>query len=510
MEEQISLALAGICCSMCILRYSGAKLSSFVKTSRGDQPFGEGGPGKRAKAHTDCVSCLGLLCLSNVDMVIDKAVECLRAASYDDPVFTTTLSVPICLAIRDYTLYLFLLRQIPEYSNRLPLDKLVLVKDVWKQLVGQAIAGRVQKRVDNGYFADLQVNVEMVYRGDRRESEIICRLPVPLNQRNQLSMSRVGAEAALASCDQLELMKVLPSSPLSPVHAPSFHVTCARVSMFLAGRYNKYGRDLYQTPWLLSGNSADRPGDNCDASDNVSSVTTSELSKHKQLSVLGLISEHITAVTRATEIKFSASGREDVDVRTLGRGRPFMLELLDARTSQLSRRDLRSLQHRINTACHGRVCIRQLQIVSRDSTGCLKQGEQEKTKVYTALVRCVNGNVSDRQLEQLQQVGGQQLHVRQQTPIRVLHRRPMAVRQRTVHWMRVNRVNERIFKLNLATQAGTYIKEFVHGDFGRTEPSLASLLPPSSADTEKLDSPVLDIIALDVDSVDLDWPPDVD
>ena len=41
-------------------------------------------------------------------------------------------------------------------------------------------------------------------------------------------------------------------------------------------------------------------------------------------------------------------------------------------------------------------------------------------------------------------------------------------------------------------QAGTYIKEFVHGDFGRTEPSLCSLL-----DCE------CDILQLDVRDVNM-------
>jgi tRNA pseudouridine synthase 10 len=32
------------------------------------------------------------------------------------------------------------------------------------------------------------------------------------------------------------------------------------------------------------------------------------------------------------------------------------------------------------------------------------------------------------------------------------------------------------FKLTLTTSAGTYVKEFVNGDFGRTVPSVGSLL----------------------------------
>uniref|UniRef100_A0A8R1EGU7 tRNA pseudouridine(55) synthase n=1 Tax=Caenorhabditis japonica TaxID=281687 RepID=A0A8R1EGU7_CAEJA len=51
----------------------------------------------------------------------------------------------------------------------------------------------------------------------------------------------------------------------------------------------------------------------------------------------------------------------------------------------------------------------------------------------------------------------------------------------------------------LETQAGTYIKEFVHGDFGRTRPSLAELLG--------VDHGEVDILELDVENVDMVWPP---
>lgn len=43
------------------------------------------------------------------------------------------------------------------------------------------------------------------------------------------------------------------------------------------------------------------------------------------------------------------------------------------------------------------------------------------------------------------------------------------------------------------------MKEFVHGDFGRTRPSLADLL--------KVEHGEVDILDLDVDNVDMEWPP---
>lgn len=51
----------------------------------------------------------------------------------------------------------------------------------------------------------------------------------------------------------------------------------------------------------------------------------------------------------------------------------------------------------------------------------------------------------------------------------------------------------------METQAGTYVKEFIHGDFGRTRPSLAILMG--------LELNQLDILELDVENVDLEWPP---
>ena len=46
------------------------------------------------------------------------------------------------------------------------------------------------------------------------------------------------------------------------------------------------------------------------------------------------------------------------------------------------------------------------------------------------------------------------------------------------------------------TCLGTYIKEFVHGDFGRTVPSFGSLVGCAA-----------DILTLDVEEVHLEWPP---
>ena len=60
--------------------------------------------------------------------------------------------------------------------------------------------------------------------------------------------------------------------------------------------------------------------------------------------------------------------------------------------------------------------------------------------------------------------GIKDLKLAQKTPIRVLHRRSLATRERLVHSMHSEAVDRHRFKLYLCCQAGTYmyIKEFVH------------------------------------------------
>lgn len=88
------------------------------------------------------------------------------------------------------------------------------------------------------------------------------------------------------------------------------------------------------------------------------------------------------------------------------------------------------------------------------------------------------------------------LVVDQKTPMRVMHRRSIASRAKVIHWARVQLLDSHCVKLWLCTQAGTYIKEFIHGDFGRTTPNIGTLLNSN-----------VDILSLDVVAVNLSWPP---
>lgn len=87
----------------------------------------------------------------------------------------------------------------------------------------------------------------------------------------------------------------------------------------------------------------------------------------------------------------------------------------------------------------------------------------------------------------------------QQTPTRVAHRRSDLARTKSIRKLRLKLVpgNARMAVLDLECSGGTYVKEFVHGDDGRTNPSLSSLLALAAGSVQ--------IIQLDVTQVFMDW-----
>lgn len=138
----------------------------------------------------------------------------------------------------------------------------------------------------------------------------------------------------------------------------------------------------------------------------------------------------------------------------------------------------------------------------------LKEGENIKTKFYRALCICRGASHDLPQLEHLNKL--ENVEIIQRTPVRVLHRRPLSPRTRIIYKMRarwakphelkkflhtVAESTDAFFILDVKTQAGTYVKEFVHGDFGRTKPSLCDYLNAE-----------VDIVALDVTGINLKWP----
>ncbi len=246
----------------------------------------------------------------------------------------------------------------------------------------------------------------------------------------------------------------------------------AKVRVYLEGRYRKLSRGLPQTIFYCPKCKGRRRG--CSFCDGYGKLTKD--------SVQELIARKVLPRYRAKMGKFHGAGREDVDVRMLGGGRPFVFEVVQPRNFDV---DLGELVDAINLYGRGRMEITGLRPVRRKRVAELK--ETRSDKIYRALV------LLDRVLpeERIQALLGKDVVVTQRTPKRVAHRRADLDRTRKVEVLSVRAFrgpgDRPSLDLLVRCEHGTYVKEWISGEEGRSRPGLGELL---EAETECL---VLDV-----------------
>ena len=197
-------------------------------------------------------------------------------------------------------------------------------------------------------------------------------------------------------------------------------------------------------------------------------------------SVEELTSGPLLEATLGEKTAFHAAGREDIDARMLGTGRPFVLEV-----SKPVKRfvDLKTIETKIHSEAVGKVEVSYLRFTTRDVVRHLKKGEGSQ-KEYRLLAEFEN-ELSDAALQTIEnQLSG--ASVKQQTPLRVLHRRADLIRERYIYKVKVRKVSHKRALMEIHCQGGLYVKELVSGDEGRTIPNVSDLLG-NKAKTLKLD-----------------------
>ncbi|MCJ7763522.1 tRNA pseudouridine(54/55) synthase Pus10, partial [Candidatus Bathyarchaeota archaeon] len=118
----------------------------------------------------------------------------------------------------------------------------------------------------------------------------------------------------------------------------------------------------------------------------------------------------------------------------------------------------------------------------------LKKSESAQ-KEYRALIEFEN-EISEADMLLLEEKLNS-ITIKQQTPLRVVHRRADLIRERYIYKLKVKRVSQKQAEMEVRTQGGLYVKELVSGDEGRTKPNVSELLN-NPAKTLKLD--VLNVI----------------
>ncbi len=240
--------------------------------------------------------------------------------------------------------------------------------------------------------------------------------------------------------------------------------------VFIRGRYRKLVRGIPQTRWPCR----ECRGRGCPRCEGTGRMY--------QESVDELIRPAVIEALQAEDTVFHGAGREDIDARMLGTGRPFVVEAVNPKVRTV---DLEELQKEINRRALGKVEVQDLAPTDAATIEYLKEAAFRKT--YSALVR-LGAEIPEEKLKSvLKELVGS---VDQRTPTRVSHRRADKLRIRKVYSADLLEVAGPTARIIIRGDSGLYIKELISGDGGRTRPSLADAL--------RVDAMVIELDVIDV------------
>jgi len=382
---------------------------------------------------------------------------------------------------------------------------------------------------------------------DALKSTLVAQIASRLNQR--LS----GIELVNDKPDVLALIDVLTLTVDLDIRA-----------VYMYGRYRKLERGIPQTRWP------------CRACKGRGCRRCDDTGLQYKRSVQDLIGNPLLELFEASEHSFHGMGREDIDVRCMGRGRPFVIEFKNPRKRTV---EPEVMMERINRLADGSVEITSMRASTRSEVVRIKDTPAEKsytirfrvepmneaeyglltapvdltkedvqtrstkkrrkqrrgdknsdrTKPLEAVLEVPPSGPSEEELKgmkkdelvelavkhELKKTGKkaelverilaalppapkafdlpddetiikviQELNgvkLAQRTPERVAHRRADLIRRRTVYEahppiIEIGEDGVREVEVTLRCESGTYVKETVHGDSGRTQPSIASLI----------------------------------
>ncbi len=260
------------------------------------------------------------------------------------------------------------------------------------------------------------------------------------------------------------------------IDAASGGVSVVAASIFIAGRYRKFSRKISSSHWEhMACKGRGCPG--CNFKGYLAEGSVGEI-----------IGRPCQEAAGGLEYYFHAMGREDLDARMLGTGRPFVVEVAQPKRRSL---DLGELRESINRKGQGRAEVAgPLYAVDASAVRVVKETEAEKS--YYAFVATAQPLPSDTPRRVASLAG---CVVEQETPTRVRHRRSCRLRKRKVLRSNCTVLDARTFIWEVRAEAGTYIKELATGDGGRTRPSLSDLLGVPAA-----------VVELDVTAVHFEAP----
>ena len=305
-------------------------------------------------------------------------------------------------------------------------------------------------------YATVLVGIELPIEVEEREDEFKAEFTIAHGEslRNEFSRN-IGKRIAEATGKKIDFER---PDVVVLVNPWTEQISLQVNPIHVGGKYRKLVRDIPQSRWFCK---------NCRGKGCKQCNWTGR--KYTE-SVEEIIGNPAVNMAQGKEFSFHGAGREDVDARMLGLGRPFVIEVKKPKKRRI---DLKALEETINSSAKGKVEVSNLCFVNKDFVRKLKRGD-EAQKLYSATIEA-DKPISQRQLTALKKALTN-VNVKQQTPKRVAYCRADLMREKYIYKANVKRLTPKRFELEIRCQGGLYIKELITGDDGRTVPSVAQIL----------------------------------
>jgi tRNA pseudouridine synthase 10 len=220
------------------------------------------------------------------------------------------------------------------------------------------LARKAVEKLAEYEYSNFLVGIELPVEVEEREDEFKARFDVEYGENIRLEFGRIlGKKIAAYSQKTVEYRKPDVVALINPMTGD---VKVQVNPLYIAGRYKKLVRGLPQSKWFCT-NCRGKGCEKCNWT-----------GKRYPESVEELLSEPILKATGGTKTSFHASGREDVDARMLGKGRPFVLEIAQPKRRFL---DLKQVEEAVNAYAKGKVEVSGLRFVDKDFVRKLKRAE---------------------------------------------------------------------------------------------------------------------------------------
>jgi len=338
--------------------------------------------------------------------------------------------------------------------------------DLLENLVKSSV--RKLKRYEyNTFLVGMETPIEIEEREDEFKAEFEVKHGESM--RNEFSRD-IGKRISEVTKKQAEYKKpeiVIYVSPFTD------QIKLQANPLYIAGRYRKLVRGIPQSKWFCS----KCRGEGCDQCNWTGKMYAESIEE--------IIAKPTLEATRGKDTSFHAAGREDIDARMLGSGRPFIIEVKEPKKRFV---DLKILAETINEKAKGKLEVLNLNLANKDGVRKLKKREMAE-KVYKVGIKFDRG-ISDEELKLIEEKLMNAV-IRQQTPLRVSHRRADRIREKHIYKAKIKRLAPDSAEMRIRCQGGLYIKELITGDEGRTKPCVAEII---NTKAEPFELDVLNII----------------